>query len=116
MQQSNRQDSKSREDRKTVARAEEYGASAGEDLEEEKGDNTRTNNDDDRQHTTIKHLSHLDDTLQTRIYALIRKYWSVFDDRGSACPSKIMSVLLTQATLPPLQSRISATDQKKSLS
>jgi hypothetical protein len=37
-QQSNRRDSKSREDRKTEARAEECGASAGKDLEEEKGD------------------------------------------------------------------------------
>jgi hypothetical protein len=56
MQQSNRQESKSREDRKMVVGAEECGAGAGEDLEEEKGDNTRTtNDDDDRQHTTIKH-------------------------------------------------------------
>jgi hypothetical protein len=37
-----------------VAGAEECGASAGKDLEEEKGDNTRTNNDNDQQHTTIK--------------------------------------------------------------
>jgi hypothetical protein len=37
-----------------VAGDEECGAGAGEDLEEEKGDNTRMNNDDDRQHTTIK--------------------------------------------------------------
>ncbi len=38
-----------------VLGAEECGAGAGEDLEEKKGDNTRTNNGDDRQHTTIKH-------------------------------------------------------------
>jgi hypothetical protein len=38
-----------------VAGAEECGAGAGKDLEEEKGDNTRTNNDGNRQHTTIKH-------------------------------------------------------------
>ena len=37
-----------------MAGAEECGAGAGEDLEEEKGDNTRTNNDNHRQHTTIK--------------------------------------------------------------
>jgi len=37
-----------------VAGAEECGAGAGEDLEDEKGDNTMTKNDDDRQHTTIK--------------------------------------------------------------
>jgi len=37
-----------------VTGAEECGAGAGEDLEEEKGDNMRTNNHDDRQHTTIK--------------------------------------------------------------
>ena len=55
MQQSNRRESKSREDRKMVAGAEECGAGAGKDLEEEKRDNMRTNNDDDRQHTTIKH-------------------------------------------------------------
>jgi hypothetical protein len=37
-----------------VAGAEECGASAGKDLEEEKGEHTTTNNDDDQQHTTIK--------------------------------------------------------------
>jgi hypothetical protein len=42
-------------DRKMVAGAEECGAGAGEDLEEEKRDKTRSNNDNDRQHTTIKH-------------------------------------------------------------
>ncbi len=50
----NRRESKSREGRKTVVGAEESGAGAGKDLEEEKGDNTTTNNCDDRQHTTIK--------------------------------------------------------------
>ena len=40
MQQSNRQESKRKEGRKTVAGAEEHGAGAGKDLEEEeKGDN-----------------------------------------------------------------------------
>ena len=52
--QSNRQESKSREGRKTVAGAEECGTGAGKDLEDKKGDNTTTNSDDDRQHTTIK--------------------------------------------------------------
>jgi len=33
-------------------------------------------------------LSHLDKALQTRIYGLIRKYWSVFDDRGVWVPVK----------------------------
>ena len=37
-----------------VAGAEECGTGTGKDPEEEKGDNTMTNNDDDRQHTTIK--------------------------------------------------------------
>jgi hypothetical protein len=37
-----------------VAGAEECGAGAGEDLEDEKEDNMTTNNDDDQQHTTIK--------------------------------------------------------------
>ena len=37
-----------------VAGAEECGAGAGKDLEEEKGINTTMINDDDRQHTTIK--------------------------------------------------------------
>jgi hypothetical protein len=37
-----------------VAGAEGCGAGAGEDLEDEKGDNMTPNNDDDRQHTTIK--------------------------------------------------------------
>jgi hypothetical protein len=54
MQQSNRQECESREGRKTVAGAEECGAGAGKDLEDEKGDNTTTNNGNDRQHTTIK--------------------------------------------------------------
>jgi len=55
MQQSNRRESKRREDRKTVAGADEcVGTGAGEDLEEEKGDNTRTNINNDQQHTTIK--------------------------------------------------------------
>jgi hypothetical protein len=37
-----------------VAGAEECGAGAGEDVKEEKGENTITHNDDDRQHTKIK--------------------------------------------------------------
>jgi hypothetical protein len=37
-----------------VAGDEECGVGADKDLEEEKGDNTRMNNDNDRQHTTIK--------------------------------------------------------------
>ena len=37
-----------------MAGAEECGAGAGKDLEDEKGDNTMINNDKDRQHTTIK--------------------------------------------------------------
>jgi hypothetical protein len=38
-----------------VAGAEECGAGAGKDLEEEKGDSMRTNNNNDQQYTTIKH-------------------------------------------------------------
>ncbi len=38
-----------------MAGAEGCGAGAGEDLEDEKGDNTTTNNGDDQQHTTIKY-------------------------------------------------------------
>jgi hypothetical protein len=38
-----------------VMGAEECGAGAGEDLEEEKEDNTMTINGDNQQHTTIKH-------------------------------------------------------------
>jgi hypothetical protein len=37
-----------------VAGAEGCGAGAGKDLEDEKGDNTTTNNDNGQQHTTIK--------------------------------------------------------------
>jgi len=37
-----------------VAGAEECGAGAGEDLEDEKGYNMMTNSDDDQHHTTIK--------------------------------------------------------------
>ena len=52
MQQSNRQESKRQEGRKTVAGADERGTGAGKDLEEEKGDNTMMNNDNGQQHTT----------------------------------------------------------------
>jgi len=52
MQQSNRQESKRKEGRKTVAGAEERGAGAGKDLEEEKGDNMMMNNEIDQQHAT----------------------------------------------------------------
>jgi hypothetical protein len=51
-QQSNRGESESREGRKTVAGNEECGAGADEDLEEEKGDNTRMNNNNEQRPTT----------------------------------------------------------------
>ena len=33
-------------------------------------------------------LSHLDDALQARIYALVQKYWSVFNEREVWVPLK----------------------------
>ena len=61
-------------------------------------------------------LSHLNDALQTRIYTLIQKYWSEFDERKVWVPVKITSVSLTPATHLPSPSRISDIALKNSLS
>ena len=45
-------------------------------------------------------LSHLDQGLQDTIYALIRKYWSVFDDRGVFVPVKNYECVIDTGDCP----------------
>ncbi len=45
-------------------------------------------------------LSHLDKGLQDTIYALIRKYWSVFDDRGVFVPVKNYECVIDTGDCP----------------
>jgi len=47
-------------------------------------------------------LSHLDDALQTRISALIQKYWSVFDDRGVWVPVKNYECVIGTGDASPI--------------
>ncbi len=47
-------------------------------------------------------LSHLDDALQTRIYNLIRKYWSVFDGHGVWVPVKNYECVIDTGNAPPI--------------
>ena len=56
-------------------------------------------------------LSHLDVALQTRIYNLIKKYWSVFDDRGVWVLVKNYECVIE--THPPSKSRTSVTGRRK---
>jgi hypothetical protein len=47
-------------------------------------------------------LSHLDNALQARIYALVRKYWSVFDERGVWVPIKNYECVIDTGNVPPI--------------
>jgi hypothetical protein len=47
-------------------------------------------------------LSHINDTLQTRIYDLIKKYWSVFDKRGVWVPVKNYECVIDTGNAPPI--------------
>jgi hypothetical protein len=47
-------------------------------------------------------LSHLNDALQTKIYDLIKKYWSVFDDRGVWVPVKNYECVINMGDAPPI--------------
>ncbi len=47
-------------------------------------------------------LSHLNDTLQARIYALVKKYWSVFVERGVLVPVKNYECIIDTGDAPPI--------------
>jgi hypothetical protein len=47
-------------------------------------------------------LSHLNNALQTRIYDLIKKYWSVFDDRGVWVPIKNFECVIDTGNAQPI--------------
>jgi hypothetical protein len=47
-------------------------------------------------------LSHLDDTLQARIYALVKKYWSVFDKHGVWVPVRNYECIIDTGDAPPI--------------
>jgi hypothetical protein len=47
-------------------------------------------------------LSHLDPNLQERIYAIIRKYWSVFDEKGVFVPVKNYECVINTGTARPI--------------
>jgi len=47
-------------------------------------------------------LSHLDDALQVRIYALVKKYWSVFDNRGVWVPVRNYECVIDTGDAPPI--------------
>jgi hypothetical protein len=50
----------------------------------------------------LLNLSHLDDALQDRIYALVQKYWSVFDDRGVWVPVKNYECVIDTGDASPI--------------
>ena len=58
----------------------------------------------DRLRTQLN-LSHLDDALQARIYTLIKKYWSVFDNRGVWVPIKNYECVIDTGDAPPIAVR-----------
>jgi hypothetical protein len=47
-------------------------------------------------------LSHLDPDLHERIYAIIRKYWSVFDKKGVFVPVKNYECVINTGTARPI--------------
>jgi hypothetical protein len=47
-------------------------------------------------------LSHIDSSLCDRIYTLIRKYWSVFDERGVWVPVKNYECVINTGDAPPI--------------
>ena len=52
-----------------------------------------------RQHLN---LSHLDDALHARIYTLVQKYWSVFDERGVWVPVQNYECVIDTGDAPPI--------------
>ena len=47
-------------------------------------------------------LSHLDPILQEKIYAIIKKYWSVFDEKGVFVPVKNYECVIDTGTARPI--------------
>ena len=47
-------------------------------------------------------MSHLDPDLQERIYGIIRKYWSVFDEKGVFVPVKNYECVINTGTARPI--------------
>jgi hypothetical protein len=47
-------------------------------------------------------LSHLDTSLQAKVYGLIQKYWSVFADKGQFIPVKDYSCIIDTGTAKPI--------------
>ena len=50
----------------------------------------------------VLNLSHLDNALQNRIYALVTKYWSVFDDHGVWVPVRNYECVIDTGDAPPI--------------
>ncbi len=50
-------------------------------------------------------LSHLDASLQSKLYRLIQKYWSVFSDKGQFVPVKDYSCIIDTGTAKPIAVR-----------
>ena len=47
-------------------------------------------------------LSHLNNALQVRIFALVQKYWSVFDERGIWVPVRNYKCVIDTSNAPPI--------------
>ena len=47
-------------------------------------------------------LSHLDSNLQEKIYAIIQKYWSVFDEKGVFVPVKNYECVIDTGMARPI--------------
>jgi len=50
-------------------------------------------------------VSHLDPNLQGRLYDIIRKYWSVFDEKGVFIPVKHYGCVIDTGTARPISVR-----------
>ena len=50
----------------------------------------------------LLNLSHLNNALQDRIYGLVKKYWSVFDDRGVWVPVRNYECVIDTGDAPPI--------------
>jgi hypothetical protein len=50
----------------------------------------------------LLNLSHLNIALQDRIYALVKKYWSVFDNRGVWVPVRNYECVIDTGDAPPI--------------
>lgn len=47
-------------------------------------------------------LSHLDPTIREQVYALVQKYWSVFDDKGQHVPVKDYECVIDTGNAKPI--------------